>query len=318
MKWSIFNLNESMVNNKVSVIVPVYNAEKYIEDCIRSVVLQTYKDWELILVDDGSTDHSGAICDKAAEKNGRIKVKHQENAGVTRARANGVFSSVGEYVYFLDADDTIERDTLEHMVSLFTDDVALVMSDSEKGMSMDKFEYAVGLLNHCFWFACMKLYRRNLFDEYVFATPRYFRTGEDFLMQLRTLKNMKGKVVCDTASKYHYREVASSASRAFIPTMEYEVSMMQQVNEIVASLPFSERLARVNLKFQLTWLGGMIGLQYPIPFKDKWVTDLVKESKKYKLSIREGIAVKSVTIPCLRYILIAEKKLKKFYRTHIK
>ena len=301
--------------NLVSVVVPVYNAEKYIEECIHSVLAQTYKDWELILVDDGSSDLGGGICDKAAEADDRIKVIHQENAGVTRARANGVFSSTGEFVYFLDADDTIENDTLEHMVSLFTDDIDLVMSDSEKEMSMDKIEYAEGLLNHCFWFACMKLYRRELFDEYVFATPRYFRNGEDFLMQLRTLKNMRGKVLRDTASKYHYREVATSASRAFVPTMEYEINMMQQVNGIIASLPFSERLSRANLKFQLSWLGGMIGFQYPILFKDKWVVDLVEESKKYKLSLREKIAVKSVDMPCFRYILVAEKKLRKFCRT---
>ena len=311
-------MNKSMVTNKISVVVPVYNAGKYIEDCINSVVAQTYADWELILVDDGSTDQSGAICDKAAEKDDRIRVIHQENAGATRARANGVFSSTGEYIYFLDADDTIENDTLEQMVSLFADDIDLVMSDCEKEMSMDKTEYAEGLLKHCFWFACMKLYRRSLFDEYVFATPRYFRTGEDFLMQLRTLKNMRGKVLCDTAPKYHYREVATSVSRTFVPTMEYEISMMQQVNAIVASLPFSERLVRANLKFQLTWLGGMIGFQYPIPFKDKWVVDLVEESKKYKLSMRERIAVKSVTIPVFRCILIAEKKLRKFYRTLFK
>lgn len=307
-----------MATNKISVIVPVYNAEKYIEECIRSVMAQTYTDWELILVDDGSTDQSGTICDKATEEDGRIRVIHQKNAGTTRARANGVFSSAGEYIYFLDADDTIENDTLEHMVSLFTDDIDLVMSDSEKEISMDKIEYAEGLLNHCFWFACMKLYRRNLFDEYVFATPRYFRTGEDFLMQLRTLKNMKGRIVCDTAPKYYYRKVSTSASHAFVPTMEYEINMMQQVNKIVTSLPFLERLSRANLKFQLAWLGGMIGFQYPISFKDKWVVDLVEESKKYKLSMREKITVKSVTIPCVRCILIAEKKLRKFYRTLFK
>lgn len=303
-----------METKKISVVIPVYNAENYIEECIRSVTAQTYTDWELILVDDGSTDQSGAICDKAAEEDGRIMVVHQKNAGVTRARANGVFLSTGEYIYFLDADDTIENDTLEHMVSLFADDIDLVMSDSEKEMFIDKVEYAEGLLNHCFWFACMKLYRCSLFDEYVFATPRYFRTGEDFLMQLRTLKNMRGRVLCDTARKYHYREVATSVSRTFVPTMEYEISMMQQVNAIVASLPFSERLARANLKFQLSWLGGMIGFQYSIPFKDKWVVDLVEESKKYELSIREKIVVKSVTVPVFRCILIAEKKLRKFYR----
>ena len=307
-----------MVANKISVIVPVYNAEKYIEDCIRSVTAQTYKDWELILVDDGSTDQSRAICDRATDKDGRIKVIHQENAGVTRARANGIFLSTGEYIYFLDADDTIESDTLEYMMSLFADDIDLVMSDCKKEMTMDKFEWAEELLNHRFWFVYMKLYRRRLFDEYVFDTPQYFRYGEDFLMQLRILKNMRERVVCGTALKYHYREVVTSVSHTFVPTMEYEINMMQQVNGIITSLPFSERLSRANLKFQLTWLGGMIGFQYPIPFKDRWVLDLVEKSKKYKLSMREKIAVKSITIPVFRYILIAEEELRRIYRSLFK
>lgn len=115
-----------MESNVVSVIVPVYNAEKYIKECVQSVLSQTYKDWELILVDDGSTDCSGTFCDQFAQVDSRISVIHQENAGVTRARAKGVFSSTGNFVYFLDADDTIENDTLEYMVALFNDDIDLV------------------------------------------------------------------------------------------------------------------------------------------------------------------------------------------------
>lgn len=111
---------------KISVVIPVYNAENYIEECINSVLRQTYHDWELILVDDGSTDNSGLFCDKIAKNDDRIKVIHQENAGVTCARENGVFASTGAFIYFLDADDTIDSDTLEYMLSLFTDDIDLV------------------------------------------------------------------------------------------------------------------------------------------------------------------------------------------------
>lgn len=303
---------------KISVVIPVYNAENYIEECINSVLRQTYHDWELILVDDGSTDNSGLFCDKIAKNDDRIKVIHQENAGVTCARENGVFASTGAFIYFLDADDTIDSDTLEYMLSLFTDDIDLVMSNSEKEASLNWLEYAEGLLKHCFWFACMKLYRRELFDTYVFDIPRYFRTGEDFLMQLRTLKNIKGRILCDTMPKYHYREVVTSASRSFVPTMEYEINMMQQVNNIISSLCPSERLSRAHLNFQLSWLGGMIGFQYPISFNASWVINLLAESKKYNLSLREKIIVKSVDVPFLRSLLVAEKKLRRFYRIHIR
>lgn len=164
-----------MESNVVSVIVPVYNAEKYIKECVQSVLSQTYKDWELILVDDGSTDCSGTFCDQFAQVDSRISVIHQENAGVTRARAKGVFSSTGNFVYFLDADDTIENDTLEYMVALFNDDIDLVVTDYKKNFILEWEKYAEILLGHGLWYACMKLYRRRLFDEYVFDTPRYFK-----------------------------------------------------------------------------------------------------------------------------------------------
>lgn len=307
-----------MNNNRISVIVPVYNAGKYIEECCHSVLAQTYDDWELILVDDGSTDNAGEICDKIALTDNRIKVIHQKNSGVTKARAKGVCSSTGKYIYFLDADDTIEGDTLEYMLSLFEENIDLVVSDYDYDLLFDWQEYAKILLTHGLWYACMKLYRRSLLDKYTFDTPSYFKSGEDFLMQLRTLKNFKGCIRCSTASKYHYREVAESASRAFVPTMEYEIGLMNQVDQIIKSLPVSEKLAHAHFKFRIAWLGGMMGLQYPIPFKEKWVIDILEDSKKYNLTLWERISTNAIKYPLLRNILIAEKKLRAFYRKHIK
>lgn len=98
----------------VSVIVPVYNVEKYLPSCIESVINQTYMDWELLLVDDGSTDNSGKICDEYGEKDKRIKVFHKENGGVSSARNLGLDKANGEYVAFLDADDYVDADLYEN------------------------------------------------------------------------------------------------------------------------------------------------------------------------------------------------------------
>lgn len=95
---------------KISVIVPVYNAEKYLKKCIMSVLRQTYDNWELILVDDGSKDGSPAIVDFAAKKDARIKAVHQENAGPGAARNLGISEATGDYVVFLDSDDYIDKD----------------------------------------------------------------------------------------------------------------------------------------------------------------------------------------------------------------
>ena len=94
-----------------SIIVPVYNVEKYLSECIDSILCQTFTDFELILVDDGSKDESGKICDQYAEKDNRIKVIHKENGGQSSARNCGVEESSGKYIVFLDSDDFISEDT---------------------------------------------------------------------------------------------------------------------------------------------------------------------------------------------------------------
>lgn len=99
----------------VSVIIPVYNVERYLDQCIQSVLAQTYQNLEIILVDDGSTDRSGEICDGYAAKDKRIRCIHQPNGGLSHARNEGLRLAEGEYVYFLDSDDWIDSDSLQAM-----------------------------------------------------------------------------------------------------------------------------------------------------------------------------------------------------------
>lgn len=100
----------------ISVIIPVYNVEKYLIECVDSVLNQTYTNFEIILVDDGSTDESGRICDEYAAKDSKVKVIHQENKGLSEARNSGFFNATGKYVYFLDSDDWILPETLEKLL----------------------------------------------------------------------------------------------------------------------------------------------------------------------------------------------------------
>ena len=97
----------------ISVIIPVYNVEEYLRECVDSVLNQTYKDSEIILVDDGSTDSSGEICDEYVEKDERISVIHQKNGGLSDARNTGLANANGKYIYFLDSDDYIAPNALE-------------------------------------------------------------------------------------------------------------------------------------------------------------------------------------------------------------
>ena len=101
---------------KVSVVVPVYNTEKYLQRCIQSILGQTYERLELILIDDGSTDSSGTLCDAAAQKDSRVKVLHKENEGAGEARNYGINMAEGDYICFVDSDDYIAHRYIEIML----------------------------------------------------------------------------------------------------------------------------------------------------------------------------------------------------------
>lgn len=101
-----------------SIIVPIYNVEKYLKNCLNSILNQTYTNFELLLIDDGSLDNSGTICDKYAEKDSRIRVFHKKNEGPSRARNLGIDNAKGEYITFVDSDDWIENNLLEECIKI--------------------------------------------------------------------------------------------------------------------------------------------------------------------------------------------------------
>ena len=103
----------------VSIIVPIYNTEEYIDKCVESIINQTYKEIEIILIDDGSTDNSPILCDKWEEKDKRIHVIHLKNGGVSRARNIGLKNANGKYISFIDSDDYVESNFIEVMIEEF-------------------------------------------------------------------------------------------------------------------------------------------------------------------------------------------------------
>ena len=107
----------SKKNPLISVIVPVYKVEQYLHRCVDSILAQTYTNLEIILIDDGSPDRSGAICDEYAAKDSRIRVIHQKNAGLGAARNAGLDVCSGEYIAFVDSDDTLPEDALEQLIN---------------------------------------------------------------------------------------------------------------------------------------------------------------------------------------------------------
>lgn len=117
----------AMQNPLVSIIVPVYNVERYLDKCLNSILKQTFHEFELILVDDGATDGSGKICDYYSKKDERIKVIHKQNGGVSSARNAGIEEAAGEYIYFCDSDDYIDETLLSSIVNLIDSKADLFM-----------------------------------------------------------------------------------------------------------------------------------------------------------------------------------------------
>lgn len=101
------------MNEKISIIIPVYQVEAYLPKCLNSVIRQTYKNLEIILIDDGSKDRCGRICDEYAKRDSRIRVIHKENAGVANARNDGIKYATGDFISFIDSDDWIAGDAYE-------------------------------------------------------------------------------------------------------------------------------------------------------------------------------------------------------------
>lgn len=206
------------MNHVISVIVPVYNAEQWLERCIDSVLVQTYTDLELILVDDGSTDSSATIIDKYARMDVRVRPIHQKNGGVSTARNVGLAAAVGEYIVFIDADDELYTpDTLERNVQFLIDDPETdivtmpqyreseeINPSSRKLLTkplqfeakviMDKREmflnwYTGRIIDSVYH---GKVYRRNLFDGWHFTEDLIFTEDTyhipDFCERVRKIK----------------------------------------------------------------------------------------------------------------------------------
>ncbi len=228
-KKSMVNLLEandnSVENPLVSVVIPIYKVEEYLRECIDSVISQTYKNLEIILVDDGSPDNCPAICDEYAEKDNRIKVIHKENGGLSDARNAGIKIATGEYISFIDSDDYISNNFIQSLL------YSLIVSDSD--ISICKYikftnELNVSICNK-FSISCespvdslYKLYSQNEYIVYTVVWNKMYKKSlfndiwfpvgkihEDEFTTYKLLSSAK-KVAYIDAGLYYYRQRESS------------------------------------------------------------------------------------------------------------
>ena len=250
----------------ISVIVPVYKVEKYLPKCVDSILTQTWRNLEIILIDDGSPDGCPAICDEYAKKDNRVRVIHQQNAGVSNARNAGLDSAQGEYVAFVDGDDWCEPDYAESLLNnllqnqadlsvcgYFQEDLAGKQIKRTKGSGklLNRSEALRELVCYSGFqgYVWNKLCRREMIEQYQLRFDVNIGICEDLLFYFKLILHST-TVFYDPAPKYHYLQHGSSAlqmkfnSTGFNPKWLDEISA---VDRLIAITPPEETTVRRRL-----------------------------------------------------------------------
>lgn len=230
---------------KISIIVPIYNAQKTIERCIDSILNQDFSDFELILLDDGSKDNSGKICDTYAGKDQRVRVIHKENSGVSASRNLALREAKGEYLQFLDADDWITPNATRLLVeSMETNDCDMVIADfyrvigerlSHKGSIdedgvLSREEFANNMMENPadFYYGVLwnKLYKRSIIEKYQLCMNPKISWCEDFMFNLEYIRHCENIFVLQVPIYYYVKTKGSLVSQSMSLTKTIKTKMM--------------------------------------------------------------------------------------------
>ena len=304
-----------MNNPEISVIIPVYNGQSYISRCVESILRQTYEDYEILLIDDGSTDSSPIICDKYSTENSKIRVVHKENGGLSDARNMGIKESQGKYITFVDNDDWIEPQMLEKLYDAAKVHAAdIVMCNHQMRYSGDdnkkeaqnenhfdkeytQDEFLNILLrvnsNRCVHYACAKLYRRSVIEE-----PEYFpykMYNEDVEAMFKsTLRSSKIVEIGYVGYNYFYNSEGISHS-TFGENFLSLTNVWDRVVELLQKeKPEYAEYAILNRKrtcFTILWKSITYGSKETDKKYRKQLTDLRRELKSNIWDILKGSIV---------------------------
>lgn len=262
----------------ISVIVPVYNAEKYIDRCVKSIINQTFSDFELILVDDGSPDNSGALCDEWSKKDSRIKVIHQRNVGAGAARNVGLAIAKGDYINFVDSDDWIDPSMYEILYNLILKTSATIAmtgmiskSRYEQSIRIDatKIHYIIKdtkeMLKRFFRVngedssiisVCGRLINRKILQNFRFVEGTI---SEDVSAAFFLCINSPKTVVIDSPM-YNYFQNSSGVTKSRVTKRDFEyIQAFQRIYTYVkTNIPEFSYYAKMNvLRSQFTILSKM-------------------------------------------------------------
>lgn len=258
------------MNDLVSIVVPVYNAEAYLEKCVESIENQTYKYFELILVDDGSSDSSGTLCDELCKKYGNISVIHQKNFGASTARNKGIDCAKGKYIVFCDSDDYIAPEMLQkltdakqqHPEMLPVCGIKKISSEGEKDcllegnglLAVKKCDFFVVQKAQLFNAPVNKLFEKNVLDRFNIRFDRSVALGEDLIFNADyVMKSDCDFAVVNEPLYFYDIGVSNSASKKYLPDiLENYMAMDKKFRELIEYTKtdmavYSERYASILL-----------------------------------------------------------------------
>ena len=255
--------------NKIGIIVPVYKVEEYITECIDSILAQTYTNFRLILVNDGTPDNAGKICDEYAKKDSRITVIHQENAGVTRARARGVEEATDcEWITFVDGDDTLPPRGLEELLlsSLENEKIDIVLGyriEVLKGAKKHIYnKIGTGIYNPIEYINAMliddciigpwgKIIKRKLFDPSIFNITRTVVQYEDLYMNIALACKARNIFIGNDVLAYNHKEdsCTSQAIRNGFMKENGWFELLSSIKKIFEKNGFMEKVSYNFSKF---------------------------------------------------------------------
>ncbi|MCB7320747.1 glycosyltransferase family 2 protein [Lacrimispora sp. 210928-DFI.3.58] len=284
---------------KVSVIIPVYNVEKYLKRCLNSVLCQTYRNLEIIIVDDGSEDYSGMICDNICETDKRIVVIHKKNGGLSSARNMGLEIATGHYITFVDSDDYIALDFIEKTLDLCEDkkaDIAIMqmlyisedineeMKQGEKNI-VEIFDSQRAIEESLYQkrYSCCtpgKLYKRHVFDKIRFPEGRL---SED-LATCHLLLDAADKIVYSNEIGYYYRQHNSSIMHIFNPrrmdALEWSINIEQFCEEKYPNIIPAALCRTFNVSIHL-----LLELPEKGEMYDRYFVDIWNEIKRTRIPV---------------------------------
>lgn len=304
--------------DKVSIIIPVYNAAKTINRCVSSLINQSYSYIEIILIDDGSKDNSLLLCNELSMKDKRVKVIHQDNLGVSAARNKGIQEATGKWVMFVDSDDWIEQNTVQCMVELVQNDEDILgvysfvneYTDTSIAMKIEDGNYTVGELISRFerirnieailCSVCNKIYYRSSIVKNNIRFESGIKFGEDFIFNSRVMKFTK-KIIATSFGLYHYDCTSpnSGVKTLYRQYDTYIYSMDDALCSLLKSLKIDQEISNRFREFFITnqWkyafyicMNSKCSLRTQQKIIINWATNVPMEMRQWESILQSDIA----------------------------